>query len=68
MRALERVEPEAFHNTTFFLAALRKYVGYLGLPADLLDGVEQAPPPVVESAASNVPGITTRVMATLFGI
>jgi cytoskeletal protein RodZ len=68
VRALEQVEPEAFHSTAFYLTALRKYVGYLGLPADLLEGVVQAPvEPVTEPADARVPGITMRVMSTLFG-
>lgn len=68
VRGLEHVEPEAFHNTAFYLVALRKYVGYLGLPVDLLDGVQQAWSPQEEAPAETVPGITTRVMSTLFGI
>ncbi|WP_396627171.1 helix-turn-helix domain-containing protein [Luteitalea sp.] len=68
VRALEQVEPEAFHNTTFYLKALRKYVGYLGLPADLLEGVVQAQvEPMAEPAEARAPGITMRVMSTLFG-
>jgi hypothetical protein len=47
---------------------LRKYVGYHGLPADLLEGVVQAQvEPMAEPAEARAPGITMRVMSTLFG-
>ena len=68
VRALERLDPEAFYNSAFRLGALRKYVAYLGLPADLLDDVQVEPPaPDDQLPARPEHGLAMRLRWALFG-
>ena len=68
VRALERAELTPFYNASFYLAALRKYVAYLGLPVDLADRVATDPPSAEEhEAARRAPTLVTRLRASLFG-
>jgi len=44
VRALERPEPGAFHSPVYFVRALQKYAEFLGVSADLYEGVTAAAP------------------------
>lgn len=69
VHGLEQADPTAFHNAAFYAAALRKYVAFLGLPAELLDGLT-AEPPVADDALPAPPrrSMTMRVRQLLFGM
>lgn len=58
VKALEEVEFAAFHNPTFHLNALRKYVAFAGLDASLVNRVASAlarPDPVLSAGRSDEP-------------
>ena len=68
VRALERAELTPFYNAAFYLAALRKYVSFLGLPVELAVRVATDPPrPEDVEAARRAPTLVTRLRASLFG-
>jgi len=58
VKALEDVEISAFHNPTFYLKALRKYVVFAGVDTTLLNRVAAdvaRPEPVLSAAAADKP-------------
>lgn len=58
VKALEEVDFSAFHNPTFHLKALRKYVAFAGIDTTLLNRVAAAvarPEPVLTAAVADEP-------------
>jgi len=69
VHGLEQADPAAFHNLGFYAAALRKYVAFLDLPSELLDGI-MIEPPAPDDALPQPErrSMTTRVRQLLFGM
>lgn len=67
VRGLERAETTPFYNVAFYLAALRKYVPYLGLPVELVERVAKEVPAEDERVTRRAPTLVMRLRASLFG-
>ena len=67
VRALERAELTPFYNAAFYMAGLRKYVAYLGLPLELVERVATDPPSPEAAHAKRQPTLVTRLRESLFG-
>lgn len=69
VQGLEQADPSAFHNAGFYAQALRKYVAFLDLPADLLDGLMLEPPAPDDALPQpERRSVTTRVRQLIFGV
>ncbi len=67
VRALERAELGPFYNAAFFMAGLRKYVLFLGLPLELAERVATDPPTPEDTQEQRPATLVTRLRASLFG-
>ena len=66
---LEQADTSGFHNDGFYAAALRKYVAFLGLPQELLEGLTLEPPAPDDALPQpQRRSVTTRVRQLIFGM
>ena len=66
VRALERAELTPFYNEAFYLAGLRKYVVYLGLPIELAARVATDAPTLEQDETRRAPTLAMRLRESLF--
>lgn len=69
VHGLEQADASAFYNDGYYATALRKYVVFLALPIELLEGIMLEPPAPDDALPQpERRSVTTRVRQLIFGV